>query len=127
MIKINRLILGILLIVSLVLSFSSTAFSKSKQELIQNMKSRNPAVGQLLKSGAVGETNRGYLDYVGSARPQENIVNAENQDRKDLYAIIAKDKNTTIDVVEKNMGLVKAKRAKPGTYFQNSSGVWQKK
>jgi len=107
--------------------FSSTAFARGQNEIIQSMKNRIETINQLKAAGVVGETHNGYLAFVGAAKGHEAILAAENRDRKALYAIVAKKQNTTVAVVEKNMGVVKAKRARPGEFFQNAGGAWQKK
>jgi len=75
----------------------------------------------------VGENNRGYLDFVGNEKTHEALIAQENQDRKAVYAHIAKQQNTSLSVVEKNRALQLAERAAIGTYIQKFDGTWIKK
>jgi uncharacterized protein YdbL (DUF1318 family) len=54
-------------------------------------------------------------------------VDAENQDRKTVYAAIAKQQGTGIDVVEKHRAAQIERIAKPGTWLQDANGKWYKK
>jgi len=123
----KRITICLLLSISIAFMFTSVAFARSQNEIIQSMKNRKATIKQLKTSGVVGETNKGYLAFVGGSGGQDAVVAAENQDRKELYALVAKKQNTSLSVVENNMGVVKAQRAKPGEFYQNSSGAWQKR
>lgn len=116
----------VLLIVSLVFLTFSQASAREKGQIVQSMKDRLAAVKQLKTDGIVGETHNGYLAFVGGAE-KADVVSAENQDRKELYEIIAKEQGTSIQVIEKNMGVVKAQRAETGDFFQTKDGAWVKK
>ena len=93
----------------------------------ERMKERLPVIAKLKAKGIIGETNRGYLGYVGAARDSAEVIAAENKDRKSIYSYFAKQQNTTIDVVEKVQAKRKAQRAKPGEFIQNANGKWVKK
>lgn len=116
----------VLLIAGLVFLTFSQASAREKEEIVQSMKDRLAVVKELKAAGIVGETHNGYLAFVGSAQ-KADVVAAENQDRKELYEIIAKDEGTSIQVIEKNMGVVKAQRAETGNFFQTADGNWVKK
>ncbi len=113
----------VLLIVCLIIS-SQLAFAGGIKE---RMKQRIPVIAELKAKGIVGENNRGYLAFVGSARASEAVVAAENRDRKAIYTHFAKQQKTTVDVVEKVQAKRKAQKAKPGQYFQKPDGKWIKK
>ncbi|MBU1193791.1 MAG: YdbL family protein [Proteobacteria bacterium] len=115
-----------LLIAGLVFLTFSQASAREKEQIVQSMKDRIGVVNQLKASGVVGETYNGYLAFVGSAEKAE-VVDAENKDRKELYGLVAEDEGTSIQIIEKNMGVVKAQRAKQGEFFQTSDGKWVKK
>lgn len=97
------------------------------QGIKERMKERLPVIAELKKQGIVGETNRGYLAFVGEERSHEALIDQENQDRKAIYARIAAQQNTSVSVVEKNRALQLAERAAPGTYVQRPDGTWVKK
>ncbi len=103
------------------------AHSVPAQGIKERMKERLPVIAELKQQGIVGENNRGYLDFVGSAKSHEALINQENQDRKTIYAHIAAQQNTSISVVEKNRAVQLVKRAAPGTYVQTPEGTWVQK
>lgn len=106
---------------------TTMAYAKSKAQIISDMKARLDTINQLKDAGAVGETANGYIAFVKGDNGSGDVVAAENSDRKALYAIIAKEQNTSADVVGNNMGVLKAQRVKPGHYFRDASGAWMKK
>ena len=91
------------------------------------MKARKPTIDLLKSKGVVGENNRGYLEFLGANKEREDVVKAENADRRRAYAGIAKKENTTIKVVESNMAVFFAGKAKPGQWLQDKAGKWYKK
>jgi uncharacterized protein YdbL (DUF1318 family) len=97
------------------------------QEIKERMKERLPVIAELKKQGIVGETNRGYLAFVGTEKSHEDLIAHENQDRRAIYTRIAAQQNTSVSVVEKNRALQLAERAAPGTYVQSPDGTWVKK
>lgn len=105
----------------------TVAGSVSAQGIKERMKERLPVIAELKKQGIVGESNRGYLAFVGDVKTHETLITQENQDRQTIYAQIAAQQNTSISVVEKNRALQLAERAAPGTYIQKPDGTWVKK
>ncbi len=93
----------------------------------ERMKQRLPAIADLKAKGIIGEDNRGYLGFVTAARAQEDVIAAENKDRKAIYSHFAKQQKTTLAVVEKIQAKRKAERVRPGEFFQNPDGSWHKK
>ncbi len=91
------------------------------------MLQRLPAIADLKTKGIIGEDNRGYLGYVTGNRVMEDVIAAENADRKTVYEIFAKQQNTSLDVVETVQGARKAEKANPGEFYQNREGQWIKK
>ncbi len=105
----------------------AAAWPAVAQGIKERMKERLPVIAELKKQGVIGENNRGYLGFVGSQKSHEQLVADENQDRKTIYAHIASQQNTQLEVVEKNRALQLAQRAAPGTYIQKPDGTWVKK
>jgi hypothetical protein len=103
------------------------AGSVTAQGIKERMKERLPVIVELKTQGIVGENNRGYLDFVGNVKTHEALIAQENQDRKTVYAHIAKQQNTSLSVVEKNRALQLIERAAPGTYVQMPDGTWVQK
>lgn len=93
----------------------------------ERMRQRLPAIADLKAKGIIGEDNSGYLGYVTHARVQEDVIAAENKDRNAIYTHFAKQQSTTLGVVEKVQAKRKAEKARPGEFFQNPDGSWQKK
>jgi len=88
---------------------------------------RLPAIADLKTKGIIGETNRGYLGFVSGNKVMEDVIAAENADRKAVYEIFAKQQNTSLEVVETVQGTRKADKANPGEFYQNREGQWVKK
>jgi hypothetical protein len=91
------------------------------------MLQRLPAIADLKTKGIIGEDNRGYLGFMTGNRVMEDVIAAENADRKTVYEIFAKQQNTSLDVVETVQGARKAEKANPGEFYQNREGQWIKK
>ncbi len=115
--------ISVLLILCLIVSsqFALAAGIKDR------MKQRLPAIADLKAKGIIGEDNSGYLGFVTGAKAQEEVIAAENKDRKTVYSHFAKQQKTTINIVEKIQAKRKAERTKPGEFFQNPDGSWHKK
>ncbi len=115
--------LYVLIIISLMISFQFAFAGGIKQR----MKQRLPAIAALKTKGIIGENNRGYLGFVTKTRAKEDVIAAENKDRKKVYNHFAKQQKTTLDFVEKIQAKRKADRVHPGEFFQKPNGTWVKK
>ncbi|GBC63392.1 DUF1318 domain-containing protein [Desulfonema ishimotonii] len=91
------------------------------------MKARLPQINALKSGGVVGENNGGFLEFRSGKRESADVVNAENNDRKQVYAAIAGKQGTTPDLVGKRRALQIRERARPGEWLQDESGKWYKK
>ena len=86
------------------------------------------AIAKALKAeGIVGEDNQGYLQFVGGKKEKADVIAAENNDRKTVYAAIAKQQGTTAELVGKRRAMQIAKKANPGEWVQDASGKWIQK
>lgn len=112
-----------LLIIYILISSSYVSADAIKDRMIQRL----PAIADLKTKGIIGEDNRGYLGFVTGSRVMEDVIAAENADRKAVYEIFAKQQNTSLDVVEAVQGSRKAEKANPGEFYQNREGQWVKK
>ena len=121
----NSVILSILLFTMFFLG--TNVFAESAKDLKDRMKARLPEINQLKASGIIGEGNDGLLGFVGGAADNATIVNAENNDRRKVYAAIAKQQGTTPEVVGNRRALQISQKANPGTWLQDSKGAWYKK
>lgn len=91
------------------------------------MKSRLPKIVQLKAKGIVGETNDGFLAFVGAQKAEQALVAAENEDRKKVYQAIAKQQGTSAKVVGQRRALQIAEKAQPGEWLQDAGGKWYRK
>lgn len=122
--KIKQLTAILALVIMGVLAAAGPVLSQGIKE---RMKERLPVIAELKKQGIVGESNRGYLDFVSSRKTNEDLIAQENQDRKTIYSQIAAQQNTELVVVEKNRALQLAERAAQGTFVQLPDGNWVQK
>lgn len=93
--------------------------------LKQRLEQRLPAMDDLRQRQIVGENNRGFLEVRGSATAEETrLVEAENRDRKEVYALLARGNGTTAESV----GLARAKKIAAvsvrGVLVQDADGNW---
>ena len=92
------------------------------------MQDRLPTIVQMKADGTIGENNSGYLQVVpGSAGKMQDMISAENKDRKMVYEAIAKQQGTTAELVGKRRAIQIAEKAAPGEWLQDGSGKWYKK
>ena len=115
-------------IISLALSsgfiFSAMAFG---QDIKARIKARQPIILELKAAGIIGENSAGYLEFRGSKKKNEDVVKAENNDRRKVYSAIGKKTGSTAKVVGQRRALKIAELAKPGDWLQDKSGKWYKK
>ena len=112
-----------LLMIFLLLSISYVSADEIKDRMVQRL----PVIADLKTKGIIGEDNRGYLGFVSGNRVMEDIIAAENNDRKTVYGIFAKQQNTSLEVVETIQGARKAEKANSGEFYQNREGQWVRK
>jgi uncharacterized protein YdbL (DUF1318 family) len=113
----------ILFILPILLICSSNLFA---QGIKDRFKERLPVIVELKTAGIVGENNLGYLEFRGAVKKNEDVVNAENEDRKKIYEAIAKKENTTAELVGKLRAKKIAEKAEPGDWLQDEKGKWYK-
>lgn len=111
-------------IVALMLLSSSLVFAAGEKE---RMLDRVPKINTLKSAGIVGEKADGLLGFVKKSPSDEALVNAENKDRKAVYALIAKSQKVSDAVVAKRRALQIAEQAAKGHWLQNASGTWYQK
>ncbi len=104
--------------------FSAAAFG---QDIKARMKARLPIILELKTEGIIGENSAGYLQFRGSQKKNEDVVKAENRDRRKVYTAIGKKTGTTTEVVGKRRALKIAEIANPGDWLQNENGKWYQK
>jgi len=117
----------IALLVLLTFSTNGNGFAGA-EDIKTRMQQRLPTIVQMKAEGIIGENNKGFLEFVpGAARRNEDIVIAENRDRQMVYEAIARQQNTSADLVGKRRAIQIAQNAVAGEWLQDSSGRWYKK
>ena len=112
----------------LTLLLSLTCISTLNAGIKERLAQRLPAINKMKQALLIGENNQGYLEAKGTLTPaQKSIVNAENADRKKIYAMIAKKTGTSISLVQKRRAEIIAKNSKSGIWLQKPDGTWYKK
>ncbi|MGD8883534.1 MAG: YdbL family protein [Desulfobacterales bacterium] len=109
------------------IGFFIVGVSASADDIKTRMKKRLPVIKALKAEGIVGEDNQGYLQFVGGKKEKADVIAAENNDRKTVYAAIAKQQGTTAELVGKRRAMQIAKKANPGEWVQDASGKWIQK
>lgn len=124
----NKRIFSIAVFFSVMIGLIAHADAFAGAERIkQRMIDRLPIIKALKKDGIVGENNKGYLAFIGDSRSKEDVVAAENADRKTVYQAIAEQQGTTIEKVGARRALQIAETAQPGEWLQRPTGEWYQK
>ena len=130
----KKLTLKAILLYCVLALFSIVTISSAqntKDEIKIRMQDRFAKISELKKSGKIGETPLGFAEAVNKEFAQDEpiikLLAAENDDRKMLYAIIAKESQTSVEEV----GMANAKRyfqkASDSDYFKTQTGEWKQK
>ena len=122
--KSRYFIVGLLVVTIFLIGWSSLCLA---QDIKTRFKDRLPKILELKAEGIVGETNRGYLDFVGGNRKMQDIVDAENSDRRSVYEGIAKQQGVSIEVVGQRRALQLRDLAASGHFYQDDAGNWKRK
>ena len=91
-----------------------------RERIKSDMLARKPALDGLKAKGTIGEDNKGYLGIVSGKLDDasKKAFDAENADRKTVYAAIAQKQGTTAEAVGKRRAKQIAEQAKPGEYIE---------
>ncbi|MBN2564046.1 MAG: YdbL family protein [Phycisphaerae bacterium] len=120
-------VLALLLLSFVGIGFCLSASGQGSEELKARFRDRLPALNELKDKAIIGENSRGYVEFVAKKRRGEDIVKAENADRKELYAAIAASTGTTSDLVGQRRAIQIASEARSGHMLQNDKGEWYRK
>ena len=96
-------------------------------DLASRMSARRTAIEALKQKGIVGENNQGYLGFVTSTKEQADLVDAQNEDRKKGYQIVAQKQGVESAKISQVRAAYYARKTKPGQWYQNKSSRWVKK
>ncbi len=112
---------------SLFASLMSVA-AEELSDIKGRMRARRAALKTLVAAQKAGENQAGYLTARGEMSPDEQrLLDAENTDRKQVYAAIAAKTGATVEQVGAHRAQVIAERASPGTWLQDGAGKWHRK
>lgn len=117
------------LIVTLIVVGLTGALSRAEDisTVKVQMEKRLPLIVELKSKGIVGEDRMGYLQFVGGKREKEDVVQAENQDRRKIYEVISQKEGVTIEQVGQRRALQIVNKAKKGEWLQDQNGKWYQK
>ncbi|MCP4345492.1 MAG: YdbL family protein [Desulfobacterales bacterium] len=111
----------------LLLVFCLTCVSSFAEGVKSRMIKRLPVIKELKAKGIIGENNKGYLEFTGKKQEKQDVIDAENSDRKKIYEKIAKQQETKLEIVEKHRAAQIEKKAVKGEWLQDANGKWYKK
>ena len=108
-------------------SYAST-LNAGLKDIKKRMQSRLPAIIKLKEAGLIGENNKGFLEARKKLTPaQKKIIDAENADRKTVYAMMAKQNGLSIEAVGKIRAKKIAETTAKGYWIQKPDGQWYQK
>jgi uncharacterized protein len=112
---------------AVLLASTLPALADTKAEILARMESRLAVLGDLKARQVVGENNRGFVELRGSASGAAAVVDAENRDRGEVYAQIARETGASADAVGRSRAKKIAESSRPGTWLQDERGTWFRK
>ena len=125
----RRSFITVLLAGALLLPFGR-AWAAREDELQKSFKERDPKIAAQKKAGAIGETSEGYValvDEKSKDKDAKELVERENDDRKELYKLIADKEGVTAEKVAERAAKRNFERARSGEYLKGADGKWSKK
>jgi uncharacterized protein YdbL (DUF1318 family) len=115
------------LLVFCFLGIALTDSSAFAGDLKERFKARLPIIKALKEKQIIGENNKGFLELITDKKEKTDVVDAENSDRRKVYAAIAQQEGTTIEVVGIHRAAQIEKKADPGEWLQDARGRWYQK
>lgn len=129
MTKYTKTILPILAALLLGTLLNAPASADEMSDLKESFKARYPKLQALISAGKVGKTYLGFVESVKGGpldADATNVVSDENADRAKLYAIIAKQQNTTPALVAERNATREFSSAASGEWLKYKDG-WKQK
>lgn len=118
--------LSILAILVMTAFIALPASAEDEGTIKARMADRVAKIDKLKKDQVVGESNAGLLEFQGP-KQDEGLVNAENADRKAVYAIIAQRTGTSAAQVAKQRAEEIRRQSVAGVMVQLPNGAWIEK
>jgi uncharacterized protein len=116
-------LLGLLAILGILFAAGTLNAGDIKARMLERL----PVIVDLKARGVVGENNQGYLEMLKGQTEKQDLVAAENLDRRTVYEQIARQTNTNVQVVGQRRALQIAERASAGEWLQDTNGNWYQK
>jgi len=123
MLKKTTIVPFVLLLATFILSVSVVQAASIKER----MAGRIPTINNLKDQGVIGENSSGFLEFRGSSQPQKGLIDGENRDRRNVYAVIGKEQGASATLVGQRRARTIAQKSRPGHWFQAANGSWHKK
>src|SRR6056297_1403713 len=127
--KNNKIIIWTLALLFLACVICAPAFARTKQEVAASMQKRYGALTEAKDKGLVGEAWTGLAGLLKEDVPDSvtQLVDEENNDRKELFKIIAEETGTSIQEVARQNRIRMYRLAKDSHFVQNSDRSWVRK
>ena len=106
--------------------YSIKEMTPEVKQALDARKERFNQVRSLKASGILGETNQGYIKVLQDDANASMIAAQENQDRKIIYEIIAKQNGleSALSTIESAFAQVQRDKAEAGDKIQTADGQW---
>src|SRR5438552_1144386 len=111
-----------------VLMAPTQAMARNAHELRARFEQRFTKIKALKGAGKIGETSSGMLEAVkgGLSDEERRLVDEDNADRTELYALIAKQEGVSPQVVAERNAKRNFERASDGEYLKDEKGWYRK-
>ena len=105
------------------------AFARSKDEVTASMRDRYPALQEAKNSGYVGEAWTGLTALVNpdASSGAQTMVDAENNDRRALFQMIARETGTSVEEVARQNRIRMYRLAGENHFLQDRNRQWVRK
>lgn len=115
-------------IISIVTAFLFCGTLNVSADAIKDrMVNRLPTINALKDQGVIGENAQGYLEFRTDSKPEQQLIQEENNDRKSVYAEIAKKQGVAATLVGQRRAQQIAEKGSPGHWFRRPDGSWQQR
>lgn len=116
-------------VLAMLLAVGINAFAQSKEEITSSMRDRYPALLDAKNKGLVGEAWTGLAGLVDADVPAavQSLVSAENNDRRALFQIIARETGTSVEEVARQNRIRMYRLAEDNHLLQDQNRQWVKK
>ncbi|MDP9173806.1 MAG: YdbL family protein [Planctomycetota bacterium] len=129
----NRIhIITVALAALLLTALCAPSYADTAQDALKKRaEERYPKLRAAKDAGKIGEDSGGMIEAVDPKFLQDSdlakLVNDENNDRTELYRLIAQASQTTPDLVAQEAAKRNFANAKSGDYLKGPDGAWQRK